>query len=273
MPRENVMLCYQFDQRRLDRMNKPWLVQPKINGRRCRWDAEAKKLFSSEGNAVNSVPLIKEALKDCYRDLDGELFSPNVTTEEIHSIVSTKIGLHPNHSEISFYVFDIIDEYIPQQIRLDSLHYLFSNHLPECHWLTEVPVYQAHNLHELHGIYTSIISHGYEGIIIRDPQRCYEKKRSTAIMKLKPMQEDIFAIIDSIEEYTITGEPKNALGALVCLTSEGEPFNVGTGFTREQREDLWIKRRALPNARCKVRYQNLTADRQVPLFPSFRGLV
>jgi ATP-dependent DNA ligase len=87
-------------------------------------------------------------------------------------------------------------------------------------------------------------------------------------MKFKPKKEDIYEIIGANEEISIYGVPKGALGALVVKSDDGTPFQVGSGFTREDRETLWKDVQSLTGKKVKVKYQHLT-DRHVPRFPVF----
>ncbi|CAK0758957.1 hypothetical protein CCP1ISM_8890001 [Azospirillaceae bacterium] len=107
---------------------------------------------------------------------------------------------------------------------------------------------------------------GYEGIIIRDMDAPYVRRRSTQMMKIKPMSEDIYMIIGTEEEISIHGYPKDALGAFVCV-SDGEPFKVGTGLTRNDRQILWKGREKLIGKWLRVKYQNLSDKRGVPIIP------
>jgi DNA ligase-1 len=121
--------------------------------------------------------------------------------------------------------------------------------------------------------FDSIINLGYEGIIIRHAQAPYERKRSTMIMKFKPKKEDDYEIVGYEEEISIEGRPKNTLGSLLCKSNDGNTFNIGTGFSKDQREHLWRVRETLPTRIAKVKYQHLTSGKQVPRFPVFVEII
>ena len=90
------------------------------------------------------------------------------------------------------------------------------------------------------------------------------------MMKLKPRLKGTYPVIASVEETSINGEPKNALGALT-LMKDDELFNVGTGFSRTQRQKYWQQKDSLPGRMCKIKYQELSAERKVPKMTSFDG--
>lgn len=79
----------------------------------------------------------------------------------------------------------------------------------------------------------------YEGIMIKDPNASYQTKRTDAWLKVKPWRSFDLEVI-ALEE----GEGKftGMLGAMVCQgVDEGLLIktNVGSGFSDEQRRDIW----------------------------------
>jgi DNA ligase-1 len=119
------------------------------------------------------------------------------------------------------------------------------------------------------------IAGGYEGIMIKEPTAGYECKRSVAWLKLKPFIEVSLTVITTEEG---TGKNVGKMGALVCEgVDDGKTIrvNVGSGFTDEQRDELWS---------CKVdghivevradaitQNQDGTYSLRFPRFKGFRG--
>ena len=58
------------------------------------------------------------------------------------------------------------------------------------------------------------------------------------------------------------------LGSLVCSLTDGRAFNVGSGFTLQQRKDLWENRGMLVGKLAKVQYFGYSPD-GIPLLPVF----
>ena len=271
---KNIMKCYPFEEKRLAKWSPPYIVQPKYDGVRCRavpssLQAGDYLLLSSEENVIFSVPHILEELKRLHlnAELDGELYCHGKTFEEIVSITSRTVNLHPNLLDIKLVVFDIVNRE-PQMKRtliIENLKRLSP-------FIQVAPFWLCESLEEIIKVYNNLIKDGYEGIIVRHFEAPYETKRSTWVMKFKPKKEDIYKIVTAVEEVSIEGNLKNTLGALVCESGDGNLFNVGTGFTDEQRQQMWEIRGILPGMYAKVKYQHLSSGRRVPRFPVFTSI-
>jgi DNA ligase-1 len=267
------MKCYPFEEGRLAKWTPPYIVQPKYDGVRCRAipletsiSGNEYMLLSSEENVIHSVPHLNEALANLklHAELDGELYCHGMKFEEIVSITSRTINLHPDHRRIQFHCFDIVND--QPQMRRALLIENLRNLSP---YLTVAPFWLCENLDDVMRAFDSIVEQGYEGIIVRHNMNLYERKRSTMIMKFKPKKEDEYVIIGAQEEVDKEGLDKGTLGALVCLSGDGNSFNVGTGFSDVQRQLLWEVRDTLPGRKVRVKYQHLTSGKQVPRFPVF----
>ena len=281
--RTGVMLCYPFEEKRLTKWNYPVIVQPKLDGVRCRavWNGHSFVLVSSTEEILTSVPHVNRALASFLVDAqtgqpmrtewDGELYRHGDTFEEIYSITARTANLHPSHENVEFHIFDYPETPDVQWERSVVLNEL-KTALDRTPCLRIVPSYVANSFDELMGHYDTILAQHYEGIIVRNWHNVYERKRSTMMMKFKPRKSDLYRIVDSVEELDKNGHPKNSLGALVC-ESDGERFNVGSGFTARHRQLLWEARAALPGMFVLVNYQHITPGRGVPRFPIFARLV
>ena len=271
--RSGIQLAYPFEEKRLAKWEPPYIVQPKLDGERCRavpiWGGADNVyiLLSSEENVINSVPHINVALgKMPYLgELDGELYIHNTPFEQIHSIVGRTKNIHEEHLNMDYYVFDIVDEEAGQLTRTQRL-------FNKREWfkgpIKFVNTKICDSFDEVMRYYDWCLEEGYEGIIVRHIHASYLRKRSIYMMKFKPKKSDIYRIIGAVEEVDKNGVPKGRLGALVC-ESDDVQFNVGTGFTAEQRQTLWANRDILPGHGCKINYQHLTSGRKVPRFPVY----
>ena len=286
--RHGIMLCYPLEEKRLLKWGPPYIVQPKLDGDRCRCiidDEGEVELISSEGHPRNqSVPHIVDAIKQMVRDgtlqtnmeLDGELYIHEGGYHElIHGIVSRTVNLHPDYKKAQYHIFDLIND-SPAAIR--TKHYISLGALFNLPYLNVVTAQVLDNIEDVYRMIDVYIENNYEGIIVRRPSGMYERKRSTNIMKFKPRKEDTYQIVGFEEEISIEGIPKNSLGALILSTYKDnrytnvdnrEQFKVGTGsyLTRERRVELWKVREALVGKSATIMYQRMSAGRKVPVFP------
>lgn len=283
--RSGIMLCYPFEEKRLERWGYPVMVQPKLDGERARlaFDAALGYCFwSSTEELVNfAVPHLLEAINrrglPFGTHLDGELYAHGLSFEEIHSIVSRRKTIHPDHSMIEYHVFDVLIPDCPQYLRMLRLDQLSSS-FPT--GIKLVPTRSAHSLDEIWAINSHYLAEGYEGIVVRKPNNLYIPRRSTELMKFKPKQEDSYPVVGAVEEHDKFGSPKGSLGALICET-DGDRFQVGTGFTQAQRAEIWQAYLNTPSLFesgmlcARIQYQHITSgsgkgrEKGVPRFPVF----
>jgi ATP-dependent DNA ligase len=271
--RSGIMLCYPFEESRLTKWNtKTFLVQPKLDGERCRavFDVAGNvTLYSSEQNIITSVPHINEQLETLQlqnMELDGELYVHGKPFEQIHSIVGRTVNQHYNSESMQYHVFDIVsrENQLSRMVTLSNIVYLTKT----CPSIEVVPVVAVSSLEKLMDCFHTYVDAGYEGFIVRHPAALYVRKRSTYIMKFKPKKNDIYEIIGVQEEVSIQNVPKGTLGAFICKGDDDTHFNVGSGLTADQRREYWKIKESLIGMYCQVEYQHITA-KHVPRFPIF----
>jgi DNA ligase-1 len=121
------------------------------------------------------------------------------------------------------------------------------------------------------------IEHGYEGIMIKDPEAIYECKRSVSWLKQKPFIEVSLQVI-AVEEGT--GRNVDKLGALVLEGVDDDKTirtNCGSGFSDSDRDIFWSGRDSLPGQVVEVRADAITQNQdgsyslRFPRFLRFRG--
>ena len=271
------MKAVPFEEKRLSKWHPPFIVQPKYDGVRCRAvplqtgvKGNEYMLLSSEENILFSVPHLNEILSrlELRAELDGELYCHGMSFEEIVSITSRTINIHPDHKRIQFHCFDIVNDQpqMRRQLLIEALRGLTP-------WIEVTPFYLCENLDDVLSAYDKIIERGYEGIIVRNVNAPYERKRSVWVMKFKPKKEDIYPIVAFQEETDKDGLPKGSLGAITCVSGDGNVFNVGSGFSAKQRQIFWEIKETLPGRSARIRYQHLTSGRAVPRFQVFMEIV
>lgn len=271
----NVMLAYPFDEGRLAKWNKPYFVQPKLDGIRCiakNLLDEPVTLLSSTGEQIVSVPhLLPEIRQNLpFGIWDGELYVHGWKFEQIVSVVNKRKTLDSKFEEVELHLFDQVDFNEPQHKRLLRLNILEKEIYSSK--IKIVPTYTILDMEQLLCYAEKFLRENYEGLVVRNYEALYENKRSTGLMKLKFGSSDAYLITGTVEEIDKFGNGKQSLGALVCYDGKNY-FNVGTGFSREDRVRLWEERESLPGRYALVKYQELTKDRQVPRFPVYVSII
>jgi ATP-dependent DNA ligase len=275
--RKGIMLCYPFTEGRLAKWRAPYILQPKLDGERCRVlvdESGIVTLLSSEENCINSVPHINRAIESLHLrsvELDGELYVHGADFSSLHSIISRKVEMHPDSQYMELHLFDIVNN-SPQVHRCNQLISTIpirKTGIPMYSPIHIVPTMLVDSLDDILLQAQEWEQQGYEGFIVRDAEAPYVRKRSTQVMKFKPRKEDIYEIIDTQEEIDKFGVAKGTLGALVCRGNDETLFNVGSGslLTKEARQSLWERRATLIGKWARVKYQHITPGRQVPRFP------
>ena len=271
--RSGIQLAYPFEEKRLAKWEPPYIIQPKLDGDRCRAvfdDFGQVKLLSSEEHELPTIPFIKQELESLglkNLELDGENYIHGRPQAEVHGIVSSqRVGLHEDHHKVEYHLFDLIDEYTPQWKRLLALHNLYIERLSPLSHIKIIPFYIIHTLEEVYSCLNVFMSQGFEGFILRKYSEVYRRKRSIYMMKFKPKKRDVYQIIGIKEAISKDKVPKGMVGSFLCVSPpKPEVFPIGAGrLTHEQRIAYWEIRNDLPGQYLLVEYQHLTSKNGVP---------
>jgi len=279
--RKGIQLAMPFEERRLlnqgrfhTKWTPPYIVQPKLNGERCRIIREEGicLLLSSTEELILSVPHIQYwGLANLpLGEWDGELYKHGWSWAYIHSIVGRTTNLHENYGELELHLFDWPSLEGSQLLRIGELREFFSN-LPFGGPLRLVKSEIACTLEDIYQLYERFIGQGYEGFIIRELMAPYERKRSGSMMKFKPKQTDRYEILSVYEAISEDGTPKGMVGGFNCIDDMRTQFSVGAGkLTHDERIKLWKIWLDSPSyisgSFLEVEYQTLSDKNKVPLF-------
>ena len=133
-------------------------------------------------------------------------------------------------SKDTFRVFDMIDLQEPFVQRLLSLRDMRESTNVEFVKHTLRPYGVAFELAQ------ERVLDGWEGLMLKSPDHIYQPgKRTNDVIKLKFPAKMIVTVLRELEgQERLVG----MIGSLECLTPEGKTFNVGSGFTDDER-NLW----------------------------------
>ncbi len=257
------MLAHTFTKRKHD-IDFPALTQPKLNGIRCLAKKISKtkmKYTSREGKLFTTLEHLTPDLLGMMtvnEVMDGELFTRELTFQQITSAVKR---LQPNSAKLQLWVYDII---VPHPFAVRYITYRKMISLSKSKKLVAVLCQEAKNEKEVMRQHDVHYENAFEGIMIRNRLGLYkETYRSKDLQKHKNFIDDEYEIIGYHD-----GEGKDE-GAVtwICVTKDGEEFDCTPNGTYPQRYKWWKDRKKYIGKMLTVRYQNLSDDRNVPVFP------
>lgn len=243
--------------------------QYKINGLRCIISAKRNntdmfkpitlRFQSREGTYWNSLSNLEDYLLtvipnkflnkmiDEDWELDGELYLPGYKVNEINHFV--KDPKCKENKFIQYWCYDAIIDDTPQYRRLDILGQVFenktyeftslNNHLNNKERFIYINNYTIENEDDAVKYRNLFIDLGFEGLILRDPDKEYQiGKRNSSMIKFKDVMEGSFKIIDIYPE----GISRNIPLFLCKNDINNETFEVHiNGTLKDQEKYLYSK--------------------------------
>lgn len=243
--------------------------QYKINGLRCIISAKRNntdmfkpislRFQSREGTYWNSLSNLEDYLLtvipneflnkmiDEDWELDGELYLPGYKVNEINHFV--KDPKCKENKFIQYWCYDGIIDDTPQYRRLDILGQVFenktyeftslNNHLNNKERFIYINNYTIENEDDAVKYRNLFIDLGFEGLILRDPDKEYQiGKRNSSMIKFKDVMEGSFKIIDIYPE----GVSRNIPLFLCKNDINNETFEVHiNGTLKDQEKYLYSK--------------------------------
>ncbi len=230
-----------------------WLMSEKMDGVRAYWDGH--KLISRGGTEFAAPTWFTEGFPPFA--LDGELWSKRGDFSKIVSIVK-KQEPHDGWKEITYNVFDVPHENGGLIQRLVKLEYYLK--LNQADYLRIVKQTTCNDEEALFVFLQSVENGGGEGVVIRNPLSPYIAKRDANNLKVKSFYD---AECKVIEHHKGEGKYKKVLGSLTCKNNEGMTFDIGSGFSDDER-----KNPPAIGSKITYKYKELTKNGK-PRFPIF----
>lgn len=272
----------------MKKIKYPVLVTPKLDGIRClKIDGKAvSRNFKKIPNRHTSA-WIEKYFPD---GVDGELMLEGKTFQATTSAVMSEDGEPP----VVYHIFDyVIDGGVGEAYasRCSNLKRIETRDIPKHLYKLILPVI-IQNEEELLEIERDYLGRGYEGVMLRSIDGPYKCGRSTVgegfLLKLKRFQDSEAVVVgfeermhnSNVAEKDAFGRtkrsmkkegmvPSGTLGALVVKDGAVE-FRVGTGFSDEQRAEIWGNKDKYLGQLVKYKHQP-TGVKEAPRFPVFLG--
>lgn len=268
----------------------PVLASPKLDGVRC-------LIIDGKAMGRSLKPLPNKHLQSIFgkaelNGLDGELICGPVTGEDGFRKTTSAVMTIEGEPELTYWVFDMwnVDE------GFATRHYQ-TKRMSEKYaslGIKIVPHKLVYNQEELDRLEQKWLKDGFEGVMIRDPRGPYKCGRSTAkegyLLKIKRFADSEARILgvtellhnDNEATTSPTGyvqrsshkegmKPAGVLGSLVVEDVKTKVvFDLGTGFTAEQRQEYWNNYESIIGKIVKYKYQE-SGVKDKPRFPVFLG--
>lgn len=262
----------------------PCYIQPKLDGIRC--IAIDGVAYSRKMKPIPNKFIQKFFADNYLNGFDGELMVYGDFNDVQSGVMS--IDGEPDFYYVVYDLWNSEDSY--QRRRSLLVQEVLKLGSPRVQNISNVIVHNAEQAESELGVF---IDQGYEGGILRSVDGLYKQGRSTFkegyLLKLKKFYDDEAVIIGYEEKLTNTntkevderGKAKRsskkegmiAAGTLGSLIVEwcGKQFNIGSGFTDSQRQDIWDNRVEYLGKPVTFKYQELTKY-GIPRFPTFKAL-
>lgn len=266
----------------------PALLSPKLDGIRC-------LIIDGIACGRSLKPLPNKHVQQLFghqefNGLDGELIVGEPVGQDVFQRTSSGVMSIEGTPLATFHVFDDFIETGGFQRRLYTAH----RRVHKKPGFVAVPHAKVAHEEDVLAWEEQYLAMGYEGVMLRHPDGPYKHGRSTAkegwLLKVKRFEDSEAQVIGVTELMHNANEAKrNELGHLersshkagkvgkkmlgamtVKDLKTGIEFDIGTGFTADQRQVLWAARQNLLGKIVKYKSQP-TGVKEKPRFPVFLG--
>jgi len=270
----------------------PVMAFPKLDGIRCLIVDGVPKT-----RTLKDIPnkFIRSVLTSLGIDgFDGELIIGSPTSETVYRDTNSVVMSHDKIEHFTYYAFDLWNSpgvFVERQVSLA----LKMTGLPaNIVWLKG---YRIDNEDQLLNMEQEFLEEGYEGLIIRCMMGKYKQGRTTLkennTFKLKRFIVSEATIVGMIEEMENTNEKKtnelgkgqrsteqagmvgkSTMGALIVRdVVSGVEFQIGSGFTKDERQWFWNHEAHCVLSSAIVKYKSFAIGvKDKPRHPIYLGL-
>ena len=232
-----------------------------------------------------------------YNGFDGELIVGEPNAENVYNVTVSGVMSEDGTPDVRFFVFDDASGeicHLPYEERYNRLLNIIPKMLPSDR-VVMVRQYNIDDAHDLLSFERTLIEEGYEGVMIRSKDGRYKHGRATnresIIYKLKRFADSEAEIIGFEELYKNTNDkqvnelgdsfrsshkdnlvPMGTLGALIVRDIKTNiEFNIGTGYTQEVRNHIWVNQDKYLGKLAKYKHFEIGV-KDKPRFPVYLGL-
>jgi ATP-dependent DNA ligase len=247
------MLASQYEQKLVDKIQWPAMVQLKMDGMRfnaivrdgqCEFKSRngktidllghLEKEFIHMSNGIDTVFDGELIVKDAGLTLNRQTGNGILNKASKGTISDTEASMvYATIWDVIPYMY-FIDGHCPTSYKERFKKFQWGIDFPKK--IELVPSVIVENIDEAQAKFKEYYDQGEEGIILKDMNAPWENKRSKALIKFKGELECDLKIVD-VEDGT--GKYEGMLGAIVCESEDGIiKVKVGSGFNDEDRKQI-----------------------------------
>ena len=205
-----------------------YLVSEKFDGVRAIWNG--KTLNFRSGKEINAPRWFIDGLP--RQALDGELWLGRGKFDQLSGIVRKELPDDNAWRQVRYMIFELPGASGSFSQRSDAISEII--HQANTPWLQKIEQFSVVDRNGLQKRLDQVVKAGGEGLMLHRADAIYETGRSDTLLKMKP-SEDAEAVV--IAHLPGKGKYAGAMGALRVRTPDGLEFNLGSGFTDEQRKN------------------------------------
>lgn len=238
------------------------ISMPKLNGLRCMY-VPNRGFFSRDGLRWDDSVLAHIVMPETPYPIDGELYCHGMPLQNISKAVAvTRQSPGAEAHKITFFAFDLIKPRTNAITRMWELMEIYEVHRDKIDNTKTVSSVVCKTRIDVDKCYEQYIILNFEGQMLKSVFGDYvsqgEKERAT--LNLQKRKAFLDAEFECVGFTLGEGRCAGKLGALEFITPKGVRFEVGTGFTDEDRE-LFIHPTFNPKGqKATIKYLNLTED-------------
>lgn len=247
-----VQLATPFSDQSID-ITQYW-VSEKYDGIRGYWTGD--KILTRKGNIIHAPSWFTNNWSTT--PMDGELWIKRNSFEKTMScVLKKKIDLNC-WQNVTFMVFDLPTSANTFTERINAMKLLIQE--ANSKYLAMIPQKKVASLSKMYSLLEEVTQLQGEGLMLHYGRAVYNSGRSQYLLKVKK-RHDAEALVLGYKPGK--GKYQGMMGALQVKTPEGIIFNIGTGFTVQQRKTP-------PAINTVITYQHFGKTKNgVPKFASF----
>ncbi len=267
-------LCKILDKTNKKLTDKQWLGSYKHDGvRMLLFMRDGEVHTASRGGQDYDIPatyirndpyVIKLFKENEGLILDGELYRHGWNLQTLSGL-SRREELTEEHKELVFHCYDIVDLQTPFKFRAARLG-KFDEERPDNSRIIFVEHRPVKGLDQIMLMHNEAVANGYEGLVIRDPEKEYKcGARDNRMLKIKEFSDSEFKILGLVEGL------RDEDMCFLMETEDGTQFKAKPIGDRAQKQWYRDHLDEIIGKMGTVKYFGMTnSEHPVPNLPSFR---